>query len=269
LRFEIGDYVTRRSYNSDIIFKIEKLHEDKVILRGYKLRLMADASPDDLVKVNKNDTNSLRRNLLHESYEYLQRQKRNLIINGNMIRNKEMDNCYRKKPGRVLHIDGDRDYLKISLQNYENLQIQAKGYYMREKNIASKIKDYLQVFKPDILVITGHDGYVENSKYHTSDYFIEAVKKARYYENNLDDLIIFAGACQSYYKKLINSGANFASSPEGKLIHFLDPVMVVEKIANTSIKEVISVKDIIKTTITGKGGIGGIETRGKLRLCYP
>lgn len=269
MQFNIGDYVTRKSYNSDVLFKIEEIHEDEIILRGYKLRLMADASADDLVKVSKNSTNSLRKKLLDESYEYIHRQKRNLIINANMTRDEETNNCYRKKPGRVLHFDGDRDYLKISLQNYENLQIQARGYYMREKNIAPKIKDYLQAFKPDILVITGHDGYVEKEQYHTSDYFIEAVEKARYYENNLDDLVIFAGACQSYYEKLIKSGANFASSPQGKLIHFLDPVLVVEKIAYTSIKEVISVKDIIKTTITGEGGIGGIETRGKLRLCYP
>ncbi len=270
MQFKVGDYVTRHSYNSDILFKIEKIKEDKVILRGYKIRLMADASLDDLIRVEGEDRETLKRKLLQESYEHLLRQQRNLVISSQITREKEVNNCYRKKPGRVLHIDGDRDFLKISLQNYKNLQIKARGYFLQESNFAVKIEEYLQTFKPDILIITGHDGY-ENTdhKYYTSHYFIETVKRARNYENDLDNLVIFAGACQSYYDELIKYGANFASSPQGEFIHFLDPVLVVEKIAYTPIREYISVKDIIKTTITGEGGIGGVETRGKLRLIYP
>ena len=92
---------------------------------------------------------------------------------------------------------------------------------------------------------------------------------ARSFQPDLDQLVIFAGACQSNYDQLIESGASFASSPQNKLIHFLDPILVVEKIASTSIREYIPVKDVINNTITGIGGIGGVETRGKLRLKYP
>jgi len=71
------------------------------------------------------------------------------------------------------------------------------------------------------------------------------------------------------FKKIIEAGANFASSPYRVLIHALDPVMVCEKIAFTSINQVISPQDVISKTITGVKGIGGIETRGKYRDGFP
>lgn len=42
-----------------------------------------------------------------------------------------------------------------------------------------------------------------------------------------------------------------------------------EKIAYTSISSVISITDVVESTITGKDGIGGIQTRGKYREGYP
>lgn len=95
------------------------------------------------------------------------------------------------------------------------------------------------------------------------------MKIARTFEKNLDDLIIFAGACQSYYEALLEAGANFASSPRRVLIHAYDPVFVMEKIAYTSIFDPIALKEIIAGTITGFDGIGGLETRGKYRLGVP
>jgi spore coat assembly protein len=82
-------------------------------------------------------------------------------------------------------------------------------------------------------------------------------------------LVIFAGACQSHYEAILAAGANFASSPQRILIHAFDPVFVVEKIAYSNIHEVLSINDIIDNTITGMDGIGGIETRGRLRVGYP
>ena len=98
---------------------------------------------------------------------------------------------------------------------------------------------------------------------------MEAVIKAREYEPNRDDLIIFAGACQSHYEALIDAGANFASSPGRVLIHAFDPVFLAEKLAYTSIFDALSLRDILSNTITGTEGVGGIETRGCLRLGYP
>ena len=46
--FKIGQYVTRKKYNNDIVFKIVDINKDYVILYGVDLRLIADAKIDDL-----------------------------------------------------------------------------------------------------------------------------------------------------------------------------------------------------------------------------
>ena len=99
--------------------------------------------------------------------------------------------------------------------------------------------------------------------------YIEAVKALRDYNSSYDELVIFAGACQSCYECLLDAGANFASSPSRVLIHCLDPVFVCEKIAYTKIDEVVSITDVVEGTITGIKGIGGLQTRGKYREGYP
>lgn len=268
-KFKVGDLVTRRSYNSDVIFRIQKIEDNIAILRSYRIRLMADAPLYDLIKYEIKDSNKLKKDLLMESYDFIQRQQKHLILNTRQVRKSDLKNAYQEHQVKVLHLDGDRDYLELSLANYRNLNINVKGFFVPEKGQPECIYQYLKEYRPDILVITGHDGELNNRVYHTSEYFIRTVEIARSIEPDLDSLVIFAGACQSDYERLIESGANFASSPQNKLIHFLDPILIVEKIVFTSIREVIPVKDIIKNTITGEGGIGGVETRGKLRLRYP
>ena len=46
--FKIGDYVTRRKYNHDIIFKIIDIKDKTIILKGADVRLLANALVDDL-----------------------------------------------------------------------------------------------------------------------------------------------------------------------------------------------------------------------------
>ena len=125
-------------------------------------------------------------------------------------------------------------------------------------------------------MLTGHDGvikgttnYLDLNNYRNSKYFIEAVNVLRNYNASYDELVIFAGACQSCYEAILDAGANFASSPNRVLIHCLDPVFVCEKIAYTRINEVVSTIDVIENTITGIKGIGGLQTRGKYREGYP
>jgi spore coat assembly protein len=105
--------------------------------------------------------------------------------------------------------------------------------------------------------------------YRNSKYFIEGVREARRYDNDMDNLIIFAGACQSMYNEIIKAGANFASAPKRVLIHALDPVLVGHKIAVAGIERVIEPQEVINATITGIEGIGGVQTRGKNRDGYP
>ncbi len=125
-------------------------------------------------------------------------------------------------------------------------------------------------------VATGHDALTSRkgnitdlNNYRNSLNFIKAVKQARKWEPNLDNLVIFAGACQSNYEQLIRAGANYASSPGRIMIHALDPVFVVEKIACSRIDTIVPIEEVIEQTVTGLKGIGGSETRGKFRWAMP
>ena len=45
----IGDYVTRKSYQGDIVFKVIDIKGDNFILSGVCIRLLADSPKGDLV----------------------------------------------------------------------------------------------------------------------------------------------------------------------------------------------------------------------------
>ena len=159
---------------------------------------------------------------------------------------------------------------------YKRLGMDVTGLHVREHMQPRRIQKLLVEFCPDILVLTGHDGYLNKSgkfsnldNYRNSKYFIESVKRARRYEPSFDDLVIFAGACQSFYEEILRAGANFASSPHRVLIHCLEPVFITEKVAFSPIDKLVSIKDVIDSTITGIKGIGGFVTRGKLREGRP
>lgn len=176
----------------------------------------------------------------------------------------------------MLHIDGDEDYLNRCLTTYNQMGVPVYGYNIAEDKQFEVVQQYLEEHRPDILILTGHDGllkgvkdYKDINNYHHSKSFVAAVQKARYYEKNMDDLVIFAGACQSYYEAILAAGANFASSPKRVLIHAFDPVFIAEKIAYTSIYDPIPLKEVIADTITGLDGIGGLETPGKHRRGIP
>ncbi|MDQ0902867.1 hypothetical protein QFZ80_006695 [Paenibacillus sp. V4I7] len=50
-----GDFVTRKSYGGDVMFKIERIEQLKAILRGVDYRLLADAPLVDLTISNPTD----------------------------------------------------------------------------------------------------------------------------------------------------------------------------------------------------------------------
>lgn len=255
--FKIGDMVTRKSYNNDIVFKVENINDDIYILKGLNVRLMADSKEEDLVlyggEVLVTDESLIERideKLDRDDFFYL--------------------------PGKILHIDGDREYLDRCLNLYKKFNVLAYGITMREDEIKDHIKEHLESIKPDILVITGHDAYFKKKgnyddikAYKNSSNFIDAVIEARKYERAHDKLIIIAGACGSYYEGLIKNGANFASSPKRINIHALDPAIIALKISLTDINKNINIMDIIDKTKYGKEGIGGIITHGTMFVGYP
>ena len=107
-----------------------------------------------------------------------------------------------------------------------------------------------------------HDIY----NYRNSKYFIGTVKEAQKWIAEGNDLVIFAGACQSFFEALIESGANFASSPGRILIDFMDPLVIAEKVALTEDDKYISIKDIEPSLRDGIKAVSGIGAKGKKKL---
>ena len=122
--------------------------------------------------------------------------------------------------------------------------------------------------KPDVLVITGHDSINEKGEYLNSEEFAKCIRNARICMPDKDSLVIFAGACQSAYNKLIESGANFASSIGQSNIHVLDPVLIAIQVASTPVIEYVDVDTVLKRTVSKGKGLGGIDTRGVARRIY-
>ena len=156
------------------------------------------------------------------------------------------------------------------------MNIWALGINEEESEMPSNIKDILEKYKPNIIVITGHDAYYKRkgekndiNAYKNSKYFVEAIKKAREYESSHEKLIIVAGGCSSYYESLITAGANFASSPKRINIHALDPAIIASSIALSDKFKQIDLIGILEKTKYGAKGIGGIITNGTMYVGYP
>lgn len=257
--FKIGDVVTRNSYNNDIIFTIIDIKDDIAYLKGIDVRLYADSSLDDLEKALVNYDNNKDRN--------------------DALKIKDMLNLDRSEyfylPGKILHIDGDKDYLKRCIDFYKDMHLEAYGVNLDEERFERDITSCLKEYKPDILVITGHDSFKKNkdknnlSSYQNSNNFVKATVKAREYERNQDKLIIIAGACQSFYEDLIKAGANFASSPKRINIHALDPAIIASAVALSPKNKEIDLISLLDKTHYGSDGIGGIITNGVMYVGYP
>ena len=260
--FKIGDLVTRISHNNDTVFKIIDIKDNIAILKGVNIRLIADSNINDLNPVKKDE-------------EDLTKDDRNLIDGMGEFVNLNRDE-YFYLPGKILHIDGDCEYLERCINLYKKFNVMAYGICIKEGEMSSKIKEHLEEIKPDILVITGHDAYYKKkgnfdniNAYMNSSNFIDTVIEARKYERAHDKLIIIAGACGSYYEALIKNGANFASSPKRINIHALDPAIIALKVSLTDINKNIDIMDVIDKTKYGKDGMGGIITRGTMYVGYP
>ena len=96
--FNVGDYVSRNSYKNDVVFKIISINEDIYYLKGVNVRLEADSYKDDL-KLESNIPND-DFSPDFDTYKTLDRDE------------------YFYLPGKVLHIDGDKEYLDKCMNYY-------------------------------------------------------------------------------------------------------------------------------------------------------
>ena len=252
-----GDYVSRKSYNNDIIFKVINIKDKIYYLKGQDVRLFADSFVSDLVKENILD---------NEDQFEISAENDDFALRGDFF----------YLPAKILHIDGDSEYLDRCLKYYKNLNVYAVGKKITEDKIYKEINQLLEEYKPDIVIITGHDAFLKKMgdkkdirNYKNSLNFVNAVKMARKFEKSHDKLVIIAGACQSDYEELIKAGANFASSPKRINIHALDPAIIAVNLALTERNKEINLIDLLNKTKYGKDGIGGLKSNGLMFVGYP
>jgi len=257
MEIQKGDYVTRKSYNYDTIFKVLNIKDNIYYLKGVDVRLYADSPYEDLKKVIVET----------DREDYTQRVKDVLLLDRDE---------YFYLPGKILHFDGDVDYLNRCLDFYKKTGVMAIGKNVKESELPKCIHKYLAEIKPDIVIITGHDAYYkkkgdshDSNNYQNSLNFIKSVQAARNYESSHEKLVIIAGACQSNYEELIKAGSNYASSPKRVNIHALDPAIIAVAVALTKRNEQIDLIELLERTKYGREGMGGIMGNGVMYVGYP
>ncbi len=256
-----GIIVTRKSYNDDILFSVEDIVETNqgkfAILKGITIRIKANALISDLNIVDKKK--------IKEELKIFDKK----IAERTFENRKNIDRYMKILCGRILHLDGDRKYAEKSIKYYKNIGLNAIVKSIPENRQAMVVGNLIRRYKPDILIITGHDGMIKNGtgftdlyNYRNSRHFINTVKEAR--RASLDkELVIFAGACQSFFEAIMDSGANFASSPARVLIDFMDPLVIAEKVAITPEEKNITMQEISYLLKDDNKRIGGRTSRGK------
>jgi spore coat assemly protein len=269
--FKIGDLVTRIKYG-DIIFQLRKVYRDEkgtdnAILLAKDSRLVVNAPLNDLKSVSQD---LLFRNLNEQSNVVRNLQGRNLGDSAEEIKTKGF-----KKRIKVLHLDGEKTYIKICQDIYNKAGLTNVSASVPPQEQAKVVRELLIRERPDILVLTGHDALRRGQdpkrmeSYWFSREYVEAVKVARNYARDMDDLVIVAGACQSYFEALIEAGANFASSPSRINIFPSEPALMVALLASEPVSKYLNYGVIEGTLPNGIKGTGGVQTKGKLRVGGP
>lgn len=254
-----GDFVTRKSYQNDTLFKVVNIKGNTCYLKGIDVRLYADSDISDLEIATDKEIEELKIEVNDDSEEPKLDRSEFFYL-----------------PGKILHLDGDSEYLDRCLEYYKSHSVLAIGKKIREVDIPLKIRDLLMEYKPDIVIITGHDAYFKKKgniadirNYKNTENFVKAVRECRIYEKSHDKLVIIAGACQSNYEELIKAGANFASSPKRVNIHCLDPAIIATNVALTERSREIDLVTLLEKTKYGKDGMGGIISNGLMYVGYP
>lgn len=228
-KFNIGDLVARKSYGKDVYFAVKDIIYRRrmsplYILKGVIHRLLADSTAGDLEGLSTEEVEDTKARFLRSASIHPARSS----FPGFFLFQPR-----RGIPGTVLHLDGDQSFMEMCLKQYDDAKINAVGKAIAEREQPFAVRELLEKHRPGILVLTGHDSIKNKnlekdsiSNYSNSRYFIQSAEIAREYESNKNRLCVFAGACQSYYERIIESGANFASSPGRILINALDPLSV-------------------------------------------
>lgn len=263
-----GNVVARISHNKDVIFVVDRVINNKIVwLTGITTRLKADAPIDDVEVIEKSEIQKI----YDDVNEKIKKEANSIEIERNNFLKRSDKVIY---TGKILHLDGDKRYSEKSNMYYRKMGLRAVVRNVPEYRQSDVVNTLIDRYNPDILVVTGHDGMLKKGKlyedlynYRNSRFFAQTVINARRNEKG-KKLVIFAGACQSYYEALISAGANFASSPARILIDFMDPLVVARKIATTDSNKFLTIGDIEDELRDGERGINRSRWNGKEKNFY-
>lgn len=153
-----GDIVARKSHNQDILFSVEKILRSScgiqiAILKGITIRIVADAYIEDLVLLDIKELDASLRSLdvrIEDRINNLLKQSKK------KIKDKEI-NFDNIKAGKILHLDGDKFYSEKSARYYKKVGLNAIVINVPENKQHLLVREYINKYNPDILVLTGHD----------------------------------------------------------------------------------------------------------------
>lgn len=141
-----GTIVSRKSYNDDILFRIEDIintNQGKyAILKGVSIRIKANSPIEDLNIVDK----QMAKNEL---------DKLNKKVETKISENRNFVNNYINiLSGKILHLDGDRRYAEKSAKYYRKMGLNAVVKNVPESKQPMIIGNLIRRYNPDIVVIT-------------------------------------------------------------------------------------------------------------------
>ena len=146
-----GDIVARKSYNKDVIFIIDRIIGNRIaILSGITTRLKADSYVEDLEIIDKKE--------IQKVFNQIDKK----IINQTQNAEIEKESIFRRSnrvvyTGKILHLDGDKRYSEKSNMYYKKMGLKAIVRNVTERNQANVVNALIDRYKPDILIVTGHD----------------------------------------------------------------------------------------------------------------
>lgn len=165
-KFKKGDIVGRISYNKDVLFEITKIiktsnNKEIMILKGITERIEADSPSEDLEimdkrvvedrikKLEDKMSNRIEQCLKDPKYCFC-KAKRMFIWREENRSSKSIST------GKILHLDGDKRYSEKSIKYYKSLGLNAVVKNVPENKQAQVVRNLLDRYQPDVLVLTGH-----------------------------------------------------------------------------------------------------------------
>ena len=144
-----GDIVSRNSYGNDIIFSVKRIlklanKKEIAILKGIDVRVEADAPIEDLRAVSKEEQEKREKELERKIIKRIEKER-------SQKENRRKEVVY---TGRILHLDGDKRYSEKSMMYYKKMGLNATVKNIPENRQPKVVYRLLQIYNPDILVIT-------------------------------------------------------------------------------------------------------------------